>query len=178
MPPAPSPIIKPPPPGPLVTEAELLLNTQFAMVSAPTEPWPPELGSQYQTAPPWPTEPFVAHEPTHPADDDVIYRRMLSEMQGDPHDLLDSRDLDWRAVWERGWSMAAEADDKPVESRTAQNGLPVRQPGERLVPGGANGAGVAVRDPEAVRASISSHFGGVRAGRAQARGADEGAERQ
>ena len=122
-----------------------------------------------------------------PADDDVIYRRMLSEMLGDPHDLVNSPDLDWQSVWDRGWTLAAAAEDKPVESRTAEHGLPVRTPGARLVPGAANGTGLtersepepastadrlhrepqhaaAARDPEAVRASFSSHFGGVRTG--------------
>ena len=89
----------------------------------------------------------------------------------------------------------------PVQAHT-DHGLPVREPGARLVPGAADGrterrqrAGTArrattesaiatatssrrptagahrapVRDPEAVRASISSHFGGVRAGRSHAR---------
>ncbi len=139
-----------------------------------------EPGSSGITAAPEPTQSsaVVAHQPGSPDDDDVIYRRMLSEMQGDPHDLVDTPDLDWRSVWENGWTLAAEADDKPVESRTAQNGLPIRQPGERLVPGGGNGTDVAVRDPEAVRASISRHFGGVHAGRSHARDAVAGDEQQ
>jgi signal transduction histidine kinase len=148
--------------------------------------------------------------PKAPVDDDVIYRRMLSEMLGDPHDLANSPDLDWHSVWDRGWSLAAEAEDKPVESLTAEHGLPVRTPGARLVPGAANGVGfsadghqdaedslvasnggfnsgrsgrapqhaAAVRDPEAVRASFSSHFGGVRTGRSHARDTSEGPDQQ
>jgi hypothetical protein len=134
----------------------------------------------------------VAKGPTGQPDDEVIYRRMLSEMMGDPHDLVNSPDLDWQSVWDRGWSLAAGAEDKPVESRTADHGLPVREPGARLVPGAAtrddqddegsvvplNGGfhsgrhsqhAAAVRDPEAVRASFSSHFGGVHSGRSHAR---------
>src|ERR1700678_3347949 len=65
------------------------------------------------------------------AEDDVIYRRMLSEMMGDPHDLVNSPDLDWQSVWDRGWSLAAEADEKPVAAHTADYGLPVRTPGAR-----------------------------------------------
>ena len=116
---------------------------------------------------------------------------------GDPHDLVQSPDLDWQSVWDRGWSLAAEAEDKPVESRT-DHGLPVRTPGARLVPGrggrsGAPGArpgrtdpdgasagepqhAAAVRDPEAVRASIGSHFGGVHSGRSHARETDRSDE--
>jgi hypothetical protein len=115
---------------------------------------------------------------------------MLSEMLGDPHELVKSTDLDWQTVWDRGWSAAAEAEDKPVESHT-EHGLPVRTPGARLVPGAAspdeddpdspaasNGGihpgrqpqhAAAVRDPDAVRASIGNHFGGVRTGRSHAR---------
>jgi signal transduction histidine kinase len=132
--------------------------------------------------------------------DDVIYRRMLSEMMGDPHDLVDSPDLDWQSVWDRGWSLAAEAEDKPVEERTADHGLPVRTPGARLVPGAANGVSVsdqqhrsqdddgslvgsngglhAARDPEAVRASFSNHFGGVRSGRSHARHSSQGPDEE
>jgi hypothetical protein len=132
---------------------------------------------------------------------------MLSEMLGDPHDLVNSPDLDWQSVWDRGWSLAAAAEDKPVESQT-EHGLPVRKPGARLVPGAADGTditgedqqeedvgsdvgsngesrsgrqpqhGPAARDPEAVRASFSSHFGGVRSGRAHARETSEGSDQE
>ena len=156
--------------------------------------------------------PSIPKGPTAPSDDDVIYRRMLSEMLGDPHDLVNSPDLDWQSVWDRGWSLAAEAEDKPVESHTAEHGLPVRTPGARLVPGAANGVGLseqdhpdqddegslvgsnggfgsgrsvrqpqhsaAVRDPDAVRASFSSHFGGVRTGRSHARETDQGLDQE
>jgi signal transduction histidine kinase len=150
--------------------------------------------------------------PTAPADDDVIYRRMLSEMLGDPYDLVDSPDLDWQSVWDRGWSLAAAAEDKPVELRTAKHGLPVREPGARLVPGAANGTDLdepgdepdegdegegslvgsnggspsgrppqhaaVARDPESVRASFSSHFGGVRTARSHGRHTSEGSDRE
>ncbi len=152
--------------------------------------------------------PAIPPDPTAPDDDDVIYRRMLSEMLGDPHDLVNSPDLDWQSVWDRGWSLAAAAEDTPVESHTAEHGLPVRTPGARLVPGAANGTSLAeqdqpdehegtlvgfkggfhsdrqpqhaaaVRDPEAVRASFSSHFGGVRTGRSHARDTSEGSDQQ
>jgi hypothetical protein len=128
----------------------------------------------------------------------VIYQGMLAEWLSDPHDLVQSPDLDWQSVWDRGWSLAAEAEDKPVESRT-DHGLPVRTPGAQLVPGAGAARGAAgpdgpdehqdpgeasaarqpqhaaaVRDPEAVRASIGSHFGGVHSGRSHARETDRG----
>jgi signal transduction histidine kinase len=149
-------------------------------------------------------------EPAAPAnkapEDDLIYQRMLSEWLVDPRDLAHSPDLDWQSVWDRGWSAAAEVESVPVQAHTDQ-GLPVREPGARLVPGGAdseqNGTahhrasednGIAsngglqsgrtpaheapVRDPDAIRASISSHFGGVRAGRSHARDTDLGTDHE
>ncbi|MGH3674155.1 MAG: HAMP domain-containing sensor histidine kinase [Mycobacterium sp.] len=143
-------------------------------------------------------------EPEEPAKgtpaDDAIYQKMLSEWLIDPTDLANSSDLNWESVWDHGWSAAAAAEDAPVLSHT-EHGLPVRDPGARLVPGAADapahqGAGngghrnggahrshdgddevasaaepdtgahaVPVRDPDAVRASISNHFGGVHAAR-------------
>ena len=155
------------------------------------ETWSPAASALLQSVP---------SAKTVPADDDVIYRRMLSEMVDDPVVLANSPDLDWQSVWDKGWSLAAAAEDKPVESRTADHGLPVRKPGARLVPGAAtesdqdsdedsdedsagsaaasNGGfqsqrqpqhAAALRDPDAVRASFSSHFDGVRSGRSHAR---------
>nr|WP_307856845.1 ATP-binding protein [Mycolicibacter acidiphilus] len=152
-------------------------------------------------------------------DTDAIYQRMLSESMGGTAGADLQADLDWKTVWDHGWSVAAEAENVPVVAHT-EHGLPVREPGVRLVPGSAEGdldadrtpdapAGspetpepdevfgepsapahraadqaepvasngvphrpahaAPGRDPDAVRASISSHFGGVRAGRAHAR---------
>ena len=148
--------------------------------------------------------------------DDAIYQKMLSEWLVDPSDLANSEDLNWESVWDSGWSAAEAADETPVQQHT-EEGLPMREPGVRLVPGAAESAvsggghhrnggahrntdgddevasaaefgstgpdasstGGAQspstlgahpqRDPDAVRASISSHFGGVHAGRSQAR---------
>ncbi len=109
------------------------------------EPAGPPAGASISPRPAVPKGPTA---PSAPADDDVIYRRMLSEMLGDPHDLVDSPDLDWQSVWDRGWSLAAAAEDKPVELRTAKHGLPVREPGARLVPGAANGTDLDELDGE------------------------------
>ncbi|OBK47237.1 HAMP domain-containing sensor histidine kinase [Mycobacterium kubicae] len=164
--------------------------------AAPT-PVPPTASP----APPTPTAKAAPKpaQPSGPADDDVIYQRMLSEMMGDPHELAQSADLDWKTVWDRGWTAAAEAQDKPVEAHT-DHGLPVRTPGARLVPGAAapepegegqrvasNGGShstrqpqhaAAVRDPDAIRATMSSHLGGVRTGRSHARESSQEPDQQ
>jgi signal transduction histidine kinase len=129
---------------------------------------------------------------TRSEDTDVIYQRMVSEWLIDPTTLL--RPLQtWESVWDGGWEAAERAADAPISAHTDQ-GLPVREPGARLVPGSGepgavrrpNGAahrkpedgnGVASaagepiirRDPDAVRTSLSNHLGGVRAGRSHAR---------
>lgn len=149
-------------------------------------------------------------EPASAGADDAIYQRMLSEWLVDPTELANCGDLSWESVWDHGWSAAEAAEDAPVRART-EDGLPVRDPGARLVPGAAaglaarhaangvhanggahrshddeDGVGSAaefptgahatpVRDPQAVRASMSSHFGGVHAARShaqQTRGTD------
>ncbi|WP_167105632.1 sensor histidine kinase [Mycobacterium sp. DL592] len=112
-------------------------------------------------------------------DTDFIYQKMLSEFLVDPKTVAVPQD--WKSVWDNGWATAADVDNVPVQAHT-ENGLPVREPGARLVPGAAepntlaaNGIQPAAppaapelprRDPEAVRKSFSSHFGGVRAARA------------
>lgn len=154
----------------------------------PTEPTPVQTPEQPTPAPADTSAFFAARGQAHakpaPADtssaDDAIYQKMLSEWLVDPTDLGTSADLDWQSVWDHGWSAAASAEEAPVTEHTAE-GLPVRTPGERLVPGtseiGETGAPVAsepgdpgpLPDPEAVRASLSSHFGGVHAGRSHTR---------
>nr|WP_082993430.1 ATP-binding protein [Mycobacterium sp. 1245111.1] len=135
--------------------------------------------------------------PAESPDDDLIYKQMLSEWLVDPRELAHSPDLDWQSVWDHGWTAAAEAEDAPVQTHT-EHGLPVRDPGARLIPGGGEPNGNAhhraddngttnggkhtpahqLRDPEAVRASMTSHFGGVRAGRSHARDDDQGSDRE
>nr|WP_026256368.1 HAMP domain-containing sensor histidine kinase [Mycobacterium sp. 155] len=140
-----------------------------------------------------------AGEPRPASTTDAIYQSMMTEWDIDPATHVRSADLDWKTVWEKGWTVAAAAQDAPVEQHT-EEGLPMRTPGARLVPGGvaavaglndqhpahryddspeavasADNPGSDVfavfqpRDPEAVRASISNHFGGVAAGRSHAR---------
>jgi signal transduction histidine kinase len=171
------------------TSAFFSARSAAQSASRPESPAPPAPApSARRTAQPPPAP--------DPADDDVIYQRMLSEIVGDPHELAQHPDLDWKSVWDRGWVLAAHAEDTAAESRT-DTGLPVRNPGARLVPGAANGNEqgdrgtwlrsdgsqqtervAAGRDPEAIRASISSHFGGVRSARSHAgedtQGPDEG----
>nr|BBX78531.1 hypothetical protein MFLOJ_23180 [Mycobacterium florentinum] len=188
--PRPTPAPPPPAPKPTPTPAPSVSDTSafFAARSRGTGAPPPAP----PTLPPAPPRTAAA-----PSKEDVIYRRMMSEMMGDPHDLVNSPDLDWQSVWDRGWSLAAEAEDKPVAERTAEHGLPVRTPGARLVPGAANGVSGAhhqqddeeslvgsngglhaARDPEAVRTSFSNHFGGVRSGRSHARHSSQGPDEQ
>jgi len=178
----------------------------------PVEPEPAAQSEPQQIDDAWPAEAEAATTTSEPPESDVIYQRMLSEFLVDPHDLGRSADLDWKSVWDHGWSAAAEVENVPVQAHT-DHGLPVRDPGARLVPGGAgpehNGiAGVAhdraaedngaasnggfpsgptdrksadeapMRDPEAIRASMSSHFGGVRAGRSHARDTDQGPDHE
>lgn len=174
----------------------------------------PEFDDEFEPAPqPVPeasADPFGVplEEPEDP-ESDPIYQRMLSEWLVDPVSLASS-DRDWKSVWDSGWSAAEQADEAPVSAHT-DHGLPVREPGLRLIPGtvrpvetevraangsesgngsghGTNGSDRVIsndrlesareheRDPEAVRASISSHFGGVRAGRTHARESDEGVD--
>ncbi|WP_025737434.1 sensor histidine kinase [Mycobacterium genavense] len=199
---------RPAPPAPKPAPAVSDTSAFFAARSRETgSAGPPARAAKPAPVEPAPAKPAPAKPPAEPSipaampasKDDVIYRRMLSEMMGDPHDLVNSPDLDWQSVWDRGWSLAAEAEDKPVEERTADHGLPVRTPGARLVPGaagvpasdqrhrsqddqqslvGSNGGLHAARDPEAVRASFSNHFGGVRSGRSHARHSSQGPDEE
>jgi hypothetical protein len=66
---------------------------------------------------------------------------------------------------ETGWEAAHRATEAP-SSTAGASGLPVRRPGQRLVPGGVTAAAPAVvRDPEAIRARLAAHAAGVSRGR-------------
>jgi signal transduction histidine kinase len=116
-------------------------------------------------------------------DTDFIYQKLLSEILVDPHTIAVPQD--WKSVWDNGWETAAEVENVSVQAHT-EHGLPVRDPGARLVPGTADPVEVAPapelprRDPDAVRASFSSHFGGARAARSdmQTGSAENGREHQ
>ncbi|CAN5312366.1 sensor histidine kinase [soil metagenome] len=141
---------------------------------------------------------------------DWIYQTMVNEWLVDP-DEIDVQPQDWKSVWDNGWAAAEDAENAPVESHTEQ-GLPVRDPGARLIPGGTANAAASgprpdrpnteigvtsnggvhpgsggseagepeapERDPDAIRASISNHFGGVRAGRSHARNTTQGLDHE
>jgi hypothetical protein len=140
------------------------------------------------------TSAFFAARAQVADDGDAIYQSMVSEWLIDPTEIARSSDLNWEFVWDYGWSAAEAAESAPVDKHT-DDGLPLRDPGARLVPGAVDGAsrdngrpngdghqqdqdesrvGPAPhpqprRDPDAVRASIGSHFGGVQAGRLHTR---------
>ncbi|OUS88649.1 ATPase [Rhodococcus sp. NCIMB 12038] len=73
----------------------------------------------------------------------------------------------WVTRADTGWSAARRAAQGP-QAPVTDSGLPQRVPGQRLVPGGVNAddqAPIRVRTPEAVRARLTRHQSGVRAGR-------------
>ena len=129
---------------------------------------------------------------------DLIYQNMVTELL-DPAEVQQlAVPQDWKSVWDNGWAAAAEAEQVPVEEHT-DHGLPVRAPGARLIPGGAtppvaegelqenaentedepdSNDSQPERDPQAIRASMSNHFGGVRAARSHARNTTQGLDEQ
>ncbi|MGN7779579.1 ATP-binding protein [Mycolicibacterium sp. 22603] len=144
------------------------------------------VSAQVTVAPPVavrPAEPVLAQrDPVFTAatpnagSDDAIYQKMLSEWLVDPTDLGVDTDLDWKSVWDNGWSAAQAAETTPATEHTAE-GLPVRRPGARLVPGAgeadpsaaeaADPVTAPLPDPATIRASLSSHFAGVHAARSR-----------
>ncbi len=67
---------------------------------------------------------------------------------------------------EAGWDRADVVAEAPIEASVNEVGLPVRRPGNRLVPGGVTKhASSNARDPEAIRARLQAHAAGVSRGR-------------
>lgn len=76
-------------------------------------------------------------------------------------------DAPWRSTEvEAGWDRADEVARSQPDTPVSTTGLPVRKPGNRLVPGGITKTTTATaRDPEAIRARLAAHADGVARGR-------------
>jgi hypothetical protein len=126
-------------------------------------------------APSWESEPAdlwaqTATLPVHrpespePVAESPIYQRMISEWLVEPsaNEPADA----WSSPADAGWAAAEEASRPTLGHRTS-GGLPIRNPGAQLVPGGlAPTVDSGAPDPEEIRNNLSRHLGGVRSGRA------------
>ncbi|MET8878275.1 ATP-binding protein [Nocardia sp. NPDC004604] len=101
-----------------------------------------------------------------------IFAGMMSKWLADPTTGELPVLTNWHSAADEGWSAAQRAADAQITERTT-SGLPKRDPGNQLVPGGAeSGAGTTDsaagprRNPESIRAGLNSYQRGVRDGRA------------
>lgn len=96
-----------------------------------------------------------------------IFAEMMSAWLADPNADRSQVAASFESPGDEGWQAARRAVETPSEKRTAA-GLPQRDPGNRLVPGGVTGRADRAprRDPESIRSSLSRHQQGVRDGRA------------
>ncbi|AQA25689.1 HAMP domain protein [Rhodococcus sp. MTM3W5.2] len=102
----------------------------------------------------------------HPQETTPIFSGMVSDWLTTP--TPGEGNKNWTSAADEGWNAAERASAPRVEART-ESGLPQRQPGHQLVPGGVDGADkitVKLRDPEAIREKLSRHQKGIRDGRA------------
>ncbi|MCX4093290.1 HAMP domain-containing sensor histidine kinase [Nocardia sp. alder85J] len=110
-------------------------------------------------------------QPTMEADPVIggtpIFAEMMSAWLQDPNADRSQVAASFESPGDEGWQAARHAVEVQPERRTAA-GLPQRDPGNRLVPGGVTGNTDAStdRDPESIRSSLSRHQQGVRDGRA------------
>ncbi|WP_040838064.1 sensor histidine kinase [Nocardia brevicatena] len=112
-------------------------------------------------------QPVTGESPT------PIYQRMVSEWLVEPA-ATDTPNRSWSSPGDDGWLAAEDAATPTPTSRTV-SGLPIRQPGAQLVPGGlAPVEEDAPRNPEEIRNSLTRHLSGVRSGRANAQNNDGG----
>ncbi|WP_227998378.1 HAMP domain-containing sensor histidine kinase [Nocardia australiensis] len=98
-----------------------------------------------------------------------IFAGMISAWLTDPVTSQEEASVSWNSAADEGWSAARRAADQPVTERT-KSGLPQREPGNLLVPGGAETgtehSNQARPDPESIRAGLNRYDRGVRDGRA------------
>ncbi|WP_019932789.1 ATP-binding protein [Nocardia sp. BMG111209] len=101
-----------------------------------------------------------------------IYQRMVSEWLVEPSS--NSSAEVWSSPADAGWAAAADASNPSAVNHTV-GGLPIRQPGAQLVPGGlAPATDNSNPDPDEIRNNLSRHLSGVRSGRANAQNNDGG----
>jgi hypothetical protein len=133
----------------------------------PTHP-PGDDGRQHPSALPVPTagEAAASDLPwTGDGEGDTpIFKAMRSAW------LSSTPDAAWLSTEvEAGWDRADQVARSVPGTQVNASGLPVRRPGNRLVPGSVTKATTAVpRDPEAVRARLAAHAEGVARGRRSA----------
>ncbi|MEV5838875.1 ATP-binding protein [Nocardia sp. NPDC052112] len=96
-----------------------------------------------------------------------IFAEMMSAWLSDPNSDRSQVAASFESPGDEGWQAARRASEAQTETKTAA-GLPQRNPGGRLVPGGVTGNADRAprRDPETIRSSLSRHQQGVRDGRA------------
>ncbi|MGZ5403802.1 MAG: ATP-binding protein [Nocardioides sp.] len=127
---------------------------------------------------PVPLEPPVTGPPS-PLDVDSSAYSLDGPVEDDETPLFRLLRSGWFAASgdERGWDtggadagwQAADRVSEAAAARLTPSGLPVRDPGNRLVPGGVDRAApVARRDPEAIKARLAAHAAGVARGRSAA----------
>ena len=100
-------------------------------------------------------------------DETPIFRSLRSNWLS-----ADSGERPWAdSEVDAGWEAADRVEAAPPTRRT-EAGLPMRRPGNRLVPGGADDRRPSrpCRDPEAIRARLAAHAAGVSRGRRSATG--------
>jgi hypothetical protein len=111
----------------------------------------------------------ASEDPLSSMADSPIFAEMMSAWLSDPNSDRSSMAASFESPGDEGWEAARRAVEPQADKRTA-SGLPQRDPGNRLVPGGVNGKSDRVqqsnRDPDSIRSSLSRHQQGVRDGRA------------
>ncbi|MBH0776158.1 ATP-binding protein [Nocardia bovistercoris] len=155
-------------PAPVDVWAE---TTTYEPITTPKAPEPETLsGVVSPTTTATGLRPVTAETPT------PIYQRMVSEWLVEPASTAEGSDevTPWTSPADAGWAAAAEASHPTTSNRTS-GGLPIRQPGAQLVPGGLSPVEEAnTRNPEEIRNSLTRHLTGVRSGRADAQYNDGG----
>ncbi|WP_330252069.1 ATP-binding protein [Nocardia sp. NBC_00565] len=158
-----------PPTGPQERAAKA---TSFFQVATPgTQSAPSGANGQGADAV-QPTSNGEAGSTTRAGEPTPIFAGMMSAWLADPTTGELPVVTNWNSAADEGWSRAQRVADASITARTT-SGLPKRDPGNQLVPGGAESgteatesAARAGRDPESIRAGLNSYARGVRDGRA------------